>query len=40
MTNVCFAEAKSLVLGQGNRYSMDKDVHANLMVEIISIFKG
>ena len=40
MTNVCFAEAKSLVLGQGNRYSMDRDVHAYLIVEIVSVFKG
>jgi len=40
MTNVCFAEAKSSMLGHGNRYSMDKDVHAYLIVEIISVFKG
>ena len=40
MTNVCFAEAKSLVLGHGNRYSMDKDVHAYLIVEIVLVFKG
>ena len=40
MTNVCFAEAKSLVLGHGNRYLMDKDIHAILMVEIVSVFKG
>jgi len=31
VTNVYFAEAKSLVLGHGNRYSMDKDIHAYLM---------
>ena len=40
MTNVCFVETKSLVLGHGNRYSMDKDVHAILMMEIVSVFKG
>jgi len=40
MTNVCFAEAKSLVLGHGNRYSMYRDVHAYLVVEIVSVFKG
>ena len=40
VTNVCFVEAKSLVLGHGNRYSMDKDVHAYLIVEMFSIFKG
>ena len=40
MTTVCFAEAKSLVLGHGNRYSMDTDVHAYLIVEIVSVFKG
>jgi len=40
VTNVCFAEAKSLVLGHGNRYSMDKDVHVYLIVEIVSVFKG
>ena len=28
------------MLGHGNRYSMDKDVHAYLIVEIISVFKG
>ena len=39
MTNVCFAEAKSLVLGHGNRYSMDKDVHAYLVVEIVLVFQ-
>jgi len=40
MTNVCFTEAKSLVLGHGNRYSMDMDVHAYLIVVIVSVFKG
>jgi len=40
MTNVCFAEAKSLVLGHSNRYSMNRDVHAYLIVEIVSVFKG
>jgi len=40
MTNVCFAETKSLVLGHGNRYSMDRDVHAYLIVEIVLVFKG
>ena len=30
VTNVCFAEAKSLV----------RDVHAYLIVEIVSVFKG
>ena len=40
VTNVCFAEAKSLVLGHGNRYSMNRDIHAYLIVEIVSIFKG
>jgi len=40
VTNVCFAEAKSLVLGHGNRYSMDSDVYAYLIVEIVSVFKG
>jgi len=40
MTNVCFVEAKSLVLGHGNRYSMNRDIHAYLIVEIVSIFKG
>ena len=40
VTNVCFAEAKSLVLGHGNRYSMNRDVHGYLIVEIISVFKG
>ena len=39
VTNVCFAKAKSLVLGHGNRYSMDRDVHAYLIVEIVSVFK-
>jgi len=39
VTNVCFVEAKSLVLGHGNRYSMDRDVHAYLIVEIVSVFK-
>ena len=23
-----------------NRYSMDRDVHANLIVEIVSVFEG
>jgi len=36
MTNVCFAEAKSLVLGHG----IDKNVHAYVMVEIVLVFKG
>ena len=40
VTNVCFVEAKSLVLGHGNKYSMDRDVHTYLIVEIISVFKG
>jgi len=40
VTNVCFAEAKSLVLGHGNGYSMNRDVQAYLIVEIISVFKG
>jgi len=40
MTNVCFVEAKSLVLGHGNRYSMDRDVHAYIIVETVSVFKG
>jgi len=40
ITNVCFAKAKSLVLGHGNRYSVNKDVHAYLIVEIIAVFKG
>ena len=40
VTNVCFAEAKSLVLGHDNGYSMNRDVHAYLIVEIVSIFKG
>jgi len=40
VTNVCFEEAKSLVLCHGNRYSMNKDVHAYLIVEIVSVFKG
>ena len=40
VTNVCFAEAKSLVLGHGNRYSMEGDIHAYLIVEIVSFFKG
>jgi len=39
VTNMCFAEAKSLVLGHGNKYSMDKDVHAYLVVEIVSVFQ-
>ena len=40
MTNVFFAEAKSLVLGHGNRYSMNRDVHAHLIVKIVLVFKG
>ena len=40
MTNVCFVEAKSLVLGHRNRNSMDRDIHAYLIVEIVSVFKG
>jgi len=40
MTNVCFVEAKSLVLGHSNMYSMDREVHAYLIVENISVFKG
>jgi len=40
MINVCFVEAKSLVLGHGNRYSMDRDGHAYLIVEIVLVFKG
>ena len=40
VTNMCFAEEKSLVLGHSNRYSMNKDVHAYLIVEIVSVFKG
>jgi len=40
VTNVYFAEAKSLVLDHGNRYSMDNDIHAYSVVEIISVFKG
>jgi len=26
--------------GPGNRYSMDRDVHAYLIVKIVSVFKG
>jgi len=40
VTNMCFVEAKSLVLGHGNRYSMNRDVHAYLIVEIVLVFKG
>jgi len=40
VTNVCFAEAKSLVLGHGNGYSMNRDVHAYLIVEIVLLFEG
>jgi len=40
MTNVCFAEAKSLVLGHGNRYLMNRDVHAYLIFKIVLVFKG
>ena len=40
VTNVCFEEAKSLVLGHGNRNSMNRDVHAYLIVEIVLVFKG
>ena len=40
VTNMCFAEAKLLVLGHGNIYSMNGDVHAYLIVEIVSVFEG
>ena len=40
VTNMCFAEAKLLVLGHGNIYSMNGDVHAYLIVEIVLVFIG
>ena len=40
MTNVCFAEAKVIGKVMVYRYSMDRDIHAYLIVEIVSVFKG
>jgi len=40
MTNVCFVEAKSFELGHGNGDRLTRTFHADLMVEIISVFKG
>ena len=40
MTNVCFCRGKVIGKVMVNRYSMDRNVHAYLIVEIISVFKG
>ena len=39
MTNVCFARGKVIGKVMVYRYPMDRDIHAYLIVEIVSIFQ-